>query len=51
VVVKLLSFRVTVIGEVKRPGTYINYKENLNIFEAIGLAATYRILVNVPMCW
>ncbi len=38
VVVKLLSFRVTVIGEVKRPGTYINYKENLNIFEAIGLA-------------
>lgn len=38
VVVKLLSFRVTVLGEVKRPGTYINYKDNLNIFEAIGLA-------------
>ncbi len=38
VVVKLLSFRITVIGEVKRPGTYTNYKDNLNIFEAIGLA-------------
>lgn len=38
VVVKLLSFRVTVLGEVKRPGTYTNYKDNLNIFEAIGLA-------------
>jgi len=38
VVIKLLSFRVTVLGEVKRPGTYTNYKDNLNIFEAIGLA-------------
>lgn len=36
--VKLLSFKVTVIGEVKRPGTYTNYNDNLNIFEAIGLA-------------
>ncbi|QKG78795.1 polysaccharide biosynthesis/export family protein [Tenuifilum thalassicum] len=38
VVVKLLSFRVTVLGEVKLPGTYTNYKDNLNIFEAIGMA-------------
>lgn len=37
-IVKLLSFKVTVIGEVKRPGTYTNYNDNLNIFEAIGLA-------------
>ncbi|MGD9978577.1 MAG: polysaccharide biosynthesis/export family protein [Bacteroidales bacterium] len=37
-IVKLLNFKVTVIGEVKRPGTYTNYKDNLNIFEAIGLA-------------
>lgn len=38
VVLKLLSFKVTVIGEVKMPGTYTNYKDNLNVFEAIGLA-------------
>lgn len=38
VFLKLLSFKVTVIGEVKRPGTYTNYKENLNIFEALGMA-------------
>ena len=37
-IVKLLSFKITVLGEVKRPGTYTNYKDNLNIFEAIGLA-------------
>lgn len=36
--VKLLSFRVTVIGEVKRPGTYTNYNDNLNIFGAIAMA-------------
>lgn len=38
VLVKLINFKVTVIGEVKRPGTYTNYNDNLNIFEAIGLA-------------
>lgn len=38
VILKMLSFKVTVIGEVKRPGTYNNYKDYLNIFEAIGLA-------------
>lgn len=37
-IIKLLSFKITVIGEVKKPGTYTNFKDNLNIFEAIGLA-------------
>lgn len=41
VFVKILSFKVTVIGEVKRPGTYTNYKENLNIFEALALAGDF----------
>lgn len=41
VFLKLLSFKVTVIGEVKRPGTYTNYKENLNIFEALGMAGDF----------
>lgn len=35
---KLLSFKFTVIGEVKTPGTYINYNNYLTILEAIGRA-------------
>lgn len=38
VVMKLLSFKVTILGEVNRPGTYTNFKDYLNIFEAIALA-------------
>jgi len=33
---KLLSFKFTVIGEVKAPGTYINYNNYLTVLEAIG---------------
>lgn len=35
---KLLSFKYTVIGEVRAPGTYINYNNYLTVFEAIGRA-------------
>ena len=35
---KLLSFKFTVIGEVKIPGTYINYNNYLTVLEAIGRA-------------
>jgi len=35
---KLLSFKYTVLGEVKVPGTYLNYNNYLTIFEAIGRA-------------
>ena len=35
---KLLSFKFTVIGEVKSPGTYVNYYNYLTVFEAIGRA-------------
>jgi polysaccharide export outer membrane protein len=35
---KLLSFKFTVLGEVKIPGTYINYNNYLTVFEAIGRA-------------
>jgi polysaccharide biosynthesis/export protein len=35
---KLLSFKFTVIGEVKNPGTYINYNNYLTVLEAIGRA-------------
>jgi polysaccharide export outer membrane protein len=37
-VVKLLSYKVTVLGEVKRPGIYTNFKDNLTLFEALGMA-------------
>jgi polysaccharide export outer membrane protein len=35
---KLLSFKFTVIGEVKAPGTYFNYNNYLTVLEAIGRA-------------
>jgi len=40
-VVKLLSYKITILGEVKRPGVYTNFKDNLTIFEAIGLAGDF----------
>jgi len=35
VIVKLASFKVTIVGEVRRPGVIRNFNENLNVFEAI----------------
>jgi len=35
---KLLSFKFTVIGEVRAPGTYINYNNYLTVLEAVGRA-------------
>lgn len=35
---KLLSFKFTVIGEVRSPGTYTNYNNYLTVLEAIGRA-------------
>ncbi|NLV20297.1 MAG: hypothetical protein GXY51_12525 [Bacteroidetes bacterium] len=35
---KLLSFKFTVMGEAKSPGTYINYNNYLTVLEAIGRA-------------
>ncbi len=37
-VVKLLSYKVTILGEVRSPGVKTNLKDNLTIFEALGLA-------------
>jgi polysaccharide biosynthesis/export protein len=36
--VKLLSFRVTVLGEVKLPGVYYNYNDSFSITDAIAMA-------------
>ena len=38
VIVKLISFKFTVIGEVARPGMYNNYNNQVSVLEAIGRA-------------
>lgn len=38
VIVKLISYKYTVLGEVVRPGTYRNYSKQISILEAIGNA-------------
>ncbi len=38
VVAKLVSFKITVLGEVRNPGYYYIYNSQANIFEALGLA-------------
>ncbi len=36
--VRLMSFKFTVIGEVRAPGTFVNYNDQLTVLEAIGRA-------------
>ncbi|TKG95365.1 polysaccharide export protein [Puteibacter caeruleilacunae] len=36
--VKLLSFKITVMGEVKKPGVYYNYNNYMTILEGISMA-------------
>lgn len=36
--VRLLSFKFTVLGEVRAPGTFVNYNDQLTVLEAIGRA-------------
>jgi polysaccharide export outer membrane protein len=38
IVVKLVNFNITFVGEVRRPGEYKIYQDKINIFEAISLA-------------
>ena len=38
VIVKLVSFKVSILGEVKRPGTYSFYKDNVSILDVLALA-------------
>lgn len=37
--VKLLSFKITVLGEVKSPGVYYNYNSNMTVLDGIGMAS------------
>ena len=36
--VKLLNFKVTVMGEVRNPGIYYNYSNSINVIEALAMA-------------
>ncbi len=38
VIVKLVNYNVTVVGEVKNPGQYKIYQDKINIFEVISIA-------------
>jgi len=38
VVVKMVNFKITILGEVARPGEFTIYAEKINFFEAISLA-------------
>ncbi|MCK9616610.1 MAG: polysaccharide biosynthesis/export family protein [Lentimicrobiaceae bacterium] len=42
VIVKLANFKITVLGEVQRPGKFLIYQDYINIFEAIGLAGDLK---------
>ncbi|UNY98383.1 polysaccharide biosynthesis/export family protein [Zhouia spongiae] len=41
--IRIKNFRVTVLGEVNKPGTYTIDSERITIFEALGLAGDLRI--------
>ena len=43
VVCRLLNAKFTVLGEVKTPGTYIFYENNLTLLQALGLAGDLTI--------
>ena len=38
VIVKLVNFNITMLGEVNNPGQYKIYQENINLFEAVSMA-------------
>jgi polysaccharide export outer membrane protein len=41
-VVKLVNFEVSVIGEVNDPGSFTVYRDQINLFQAIGLAGGFK---------
>jgi len=43
VIVKLINFKITVIGEVQHPGTFIIPNERVSILDALGLAGDLSI--------
>jgi polysaccharide export outer membrane protein len=46
VVVKLVNFKVTILGEVGRPGEFTFYQNQVNIFEALSMAGDMTEFAN-----
>jgi polysaccharide export outer membrane protein len=44
--VKLINFRISLLGEVARPGTFLVYQDNLNVFQAISLGGDLTSYAN-----
>jgi polysaccharide biosynthesis/export protein len=47
VVVRLVNFEVAILGEVHSPGTFTIDKDQINIFQAIGLAGGFNEFSNI----
>lgn len=45
-VVKLVNFEVSVIGEVNDPGSFTVYRDQINLFQALGLAGGMKDFAN-----
>ncbi|PLX01542.1 MAG: hypothetical protein C0595_14305, partial [Marinilabiliales bacterium] len=46
VIVKLVNFNITLLGEVNRPGQYKIYQNRINIFEAVSMASDLTDFAN-----
>ncbi len=46
VIVKLVNYNITLLGEVKRPGQYKVYQDNINIFEAVSMSGDLTDFAN-----
>ncbi|PLX01534.1 MAG: hypothetical protein C0595_14315, partial [Marinilabiliales bacterium] len=46
VIVKLVNFNITLLGEVNRPGQYKIYQNSINIFEAVSMASDLTDFAN-----
>lgn len=44
--VKLMSFRVTILGEVARPGTKVVYNKDMNVSQLLGVAGGFKEFAN-----
>lgn len=45
-IVKMVSFKITILGEIKSPGSYPIYQDKINIFEAIARAGDLSDFAN-----
>jgi polysaccharide export outer membrane protein len=46
VVVKLVNFKITILGEVGRPGEFTFYQNQVNVFEALSMAGDMTEFAN-----